>query len=110
MFDVLCKKAADLLPSLKVDVSVLKQESGPRNWPNTVKVVEVGPRDGLQNEPTNVPTDVKVDLISRLVDAGIKEIETTRCILYNLTVVNNALLLRNFRINNVEYSLRARTG
>ncbi|BES92389.1 3-hydroxymethyl-3-methylglutaryl-CoA lyase [Nesidiocoris tenuis] len=56
---------------------LLKQESGPRNWPNTVKVVEVGPRDGLQNEPTNVPTDVKVDLISRLVDAGIKEIETT---------------------------------
>uniref|UniRef100_A0A146L633 hydroxymethylglutaryl-CoA lyase n=1 Tax=Lygus hesperus TaxID=30085 RepID=A0A146L633_LYGHE len=54
-----------------------KQDSCIRNWPNFVKVVEVGPRDGLQNEPKNVPTNIKVDLINRLVDAGVKDVETT---------------------------------
>ncbi|KAG8735889.1 hypothetical protein FRC10_010031 [Ceratobasidium sp. 414] len=40
-----------------------------------VRIVEVGPRDGLQNEPTAVPKDVKVDLINRLGAAGAKIIE-----------------------------------
>ncbi len=35
-----------------------------RNLPKYVKVVEVGPRDGLQNEPSNVPTDIKVEVIN----------------------------------------------
>ncbi|HEY3563780.1 MAG TPA: hydroxymethylglutaryl-CoA lyase, partial [Casimicrobiaceae bacterium] len=34
--------------------------------PQRVRLVEVGPRDGLQNEKTMVPTDVKVALIDRL--------------------------------------------
>ncbi|KAG5460105.1 MAG: hypothetical protein BJ554DRAFT_7890 [Olpidium bornovanus] len=42
-----------------------------------VKVVEVGPRDGLQNEKKNVPTDVKIDLINRLSDAGLPVVECT---------------------------------
>jgi hydroxymethylglutaryl-CoA lyase len=42
-----------------------------------VKVVEVGPRDGLQNEPGEVPTAVKVELIERLADAGLRSVETT---------------------------------
>src|SRR5262247_4846894 len=45
--------------------------------PRRVKLVEVGPRDGLQNEATPVPTDVKVELIHQLQDAGLKVIEAT---------------------------------
>jgi len=40
-------------------------------------MVEVGPRDGLQNEPGIVPTEVKVGLIDRLTDAGLQAIEAT---------------------------------
>lgn len=40
-----------------------------------VRIVEVGPRDGLQNEPVAVPTDVKVGLIERLLAAGLTSIE-----------------------------------
>ena len=42
-----------------------------------MKVVEVGPRDGLQNEKTWVDTNVKIDLIDKLSECGIKTIETT---------------------------------
>jgi len=44
-------------------------------YPKRVKMVEVGPRDGLQNEPGSVPTDVKVALIDRLSDAGLQVVE-----------------------------------
>jgi len=43
--------------------------------PASVQVVEVGPRDGLQNEPQPVPLDVKVQLIDRLSAAGFGHIE-----------------------------------
>jgi hydroxymethylglutaryl-CoA lyase len=42
-----------------------------------IKIVEVGPRDGLQSEPYTVPTSIKVELIDRLADAGLGVIETT---------------------------------
>ena len=42
-----------------------------------VKIVEVAPRDGLQNEGKIVPTAMKLDLIERLVKAGLKNIEAT---------------------------------
>src|SRR6476620_4227807 len=45
--------------------------------PQRVRLVEVGPRDGLQNEKATVPTEVKVDLIDRLTDAGFPAIEAT---------------------------------
>ena len=45
-------------------------------FPKKVKMVEVGPRDGLQNEKDFVPIDVKVDLINRLTDAGFTNIES----------------------------------
>jgi isopropylmalate/homocitrate/citramalate synthase len=45
--------------------------------PKKVKLVEVGPRDGLQNEPVEVPTEVKVELIHRLQEAGLPAIEAT---------------------------------
>jgi hydroxymethylglutaryl-CoA lyase len=44
---------------------------------NKVRLVEMGPRDGLQNEPREVPTEVKVQLIERLADAGLVAVETT---------------------------------
>lgn len=45
--------------------------------PKKVRIVEVGPRDGLQNEKNQVPTTVKVELINRLSETGLKSIETT---------------------------------
>ncbi|HEX9500733.1 MAG TPA: hydroxymethylglutaryl-CoA lyase, partial [Thermoanaerobaculia bacterium] len=42
---------------------------------DTVKVVEVGPRDGLQNENVTVPTEAKIEYITALADAGLKVIE-----------------------------------
>ena len=45
--------------------------------PKRVKIVEVGPRDGLQNEKTLVPAEVKSQLINQLVDSGVKHIEVT---------------------------------
>jgi hydroxymethylglutaryl-CoA lyase len=43
----------------------------------SVRLVEVGPRDGLQNEPREVPTATKVELIERLADAGLPAVEAT---------------------------------
>jgi hydroxymethylglutaryl-CoA lyase len=43
----------------------------------TVKIVEVGPRDGLQNEAREVPTEVKLELIERLAEAGLPSVEAT---------------------------------
>jgi isopropylmalate/homocitrate/citramalate synthase len=45
--------------------------------PRKVRIVEVGPRDGLQNEASKVPTAVKVELIHRLADAGLRAVEAT---------------------------------
>src|SRR5580698_5664635 len=43
--------------------------------PQKVKIVEVGPRDGLQNEKETIPADVKIELVNRLSDAGFSNIE-----------------------------------
>jgi hydroxymethylglutaryl-CoA lyase len=46
-------------------------------YPAKVKLVDVGPRDGLQNEKQPVPADIKIALVHKLQDAGLKEIEVT---------------------------------
>ncbi|GAA0139743.1 lyase [Lithospermum erythrorhizon] len=46
-------------------------------FPKQVKIVEVGPRDGLQNEKNTVPTNVKVELIHKLVASGLPVVEAT---------------------------------
>ena len=46
-------------------------------FPKTVRIVEVGPRDGLQNEPGVVATQIKIELIHRLAAAGLPAIEAT---------------------------------
>ncbi|GAQ80057.1 Hydroxymethylglutaryl-CoA lyase [Klebsormidium nitens] len=48
-----------------------------QHLPQYVKIVEVGARDGLQNEKTHVPTVVKVELIERLAEAGLPVVEAT---------------------------------
>lgn len=45
------------------------------NLPKHVKIVDVGPRDGLQNQPETVPLDVKVRLIDMLSEAGLSAVE-----------------------------------
>ena len=45
--------------------------------PHRVRLIDVGPRDGLQNEKQPVPAAVKVELVHRLQAAGLKEIEVT---------------------------------
>lgn len=46
-------------------------------FPQKVSIVEVGPRDGLQNEPFFMSTDMKINLINCLIMSGIKRIEAT---------------------------------
>lgn len=45
--------------------------------PKRVQIVDVGPRDGLQNEKQMISADVKVELVDRLTDAGFGNIEVT---------------------------------
>ena len=45
--------------------------------PTRVRIIDVGPRDGLQNEKQPVPSDIKIELVHRLQAAGLKEIEVT---------------------------------
>jgi len=45
--------------------------------PRKVRIVDVGPRDGLQNEARSVPTAAKIELISRLAEAGLPAVEAT---------------------------------
>ena len=45
-------------------------------YPARVKIVDVSPRDGLQNEKGSVPTEVRIELVDRLTDAGLQSVET----------------------------------
>jgi hydroxymethylglutaryl-CoA lyase len=47
------------------------------NLPKKVTIIEVGPRDGLQNEKSFIPTEIKKQFINSLKNAGIKEMEIT---------------------------------
>jgi hydroxymethylglutaryl-CoA lyase len=51
--------------------------SSVRQSSNFVRIFEVGPRDGLQNEKTQVPTRIKIEFINRLSRTGLKAIEVT---------------------------------
>jgi hydroxymethylglutaryl-CoA lyase len=44
---------------------------------SSVRIVEVGPRDGLQNESKILPVETKIELINRLSKTGLKNIEAT---------------------------------
>lgn len=47
------------------------------SFPKKIKIVEVSPRDGFQNEPKIIPTAVKIDFIHQLSETGLSTIETT---------------------------------
>lgn len=47
------------------------------SWPSQVVVVDVSPRDGLQNDPAELTTEQKVELIDGLIDAGVQRVECT---------------------------------
>ena len=49
----------------------------PMRLPKKVRIVEVGPRDGLQNEKQSIPTAIKIELIDRLAGCGLSAIEAT---------------------------------
>src|SRR6476646_10392849 len=49
----------------------------PARLPKAVRVVEVGPRDGLQNEAGEVPTEAKIRFITMLAASGLRDIEVT---------------------------------
>ncbi len=75
--------------------------------PSFVKLVDVGPRDGLQNEKQVVPTEVKIELIHRLQNAGLTEIETTSFVSPKWVpqMKDNVLVLAGIkRKPNVRYS------
>jgi len=44
---------------------------------NSISILEVGPRDGLQSEPEILPTEMKKEFILKIINAGIKQIEVT---------------------------------
>ncbi|KAM9074703.1 3-hydroxymethyl-3-methylglutaryl-CoA lyase, cytoplasmic isoform X2 [Neophocaena asiaeorientalis asiaeorientalis] len=54
-----------------------QESSQPSGLPEYVKIVEVGPRDGLQNEKIIVPTDIKIEFINQLSQTGLPVIEVT---------------------------------
>ena len=47
----------------------------PNKYPKNVKIIEVGPRDGLQNEPSLVSLIDKKNLVKNLINSGLKDIE-----------------------------------
>ena len=76
--------------------------------PPRVKLVEVGPRDGLQNEKQAVPAAVKIELVQRLQAAGLKEIEVTSFVSPKWVpqMADNAEVMAGIaRANGVRYSV-----
>ena len=76
--------------------------------PTRVKLLEVGPRDGLQNEKSPVPAAVKVELVQRLQNAGYKEIEVTSFVSPKWVpqMADNAEVMAGItRQNGVRYSV-----
>ncbi|KAL8651177.1 MAG: hypothetical protein Q9226_004818 [Calogaya cf. arnoldii] len=47
----------------------------PQHFAGEVRIIEVGPRDGLQNEKTSIPLETKLELIKRLAQTGVRDIE-----------------------------------
>ena len=78
------------------------------NFPTRVQIVDVGPRDGLQNEKQPVPADVKIELVHRLQDAGLTEIEVTSFVSPKWVpqMADNAEVMHGIRRNpRVTYSV-----
>jgi len=66
-----------MIPRLSLTIRNCIRSYTSKSHNDFVKIVEVGPRDGLQNEKQIVPTEIKVDFINRLSTSGLKSIEVT---------------------------------
>ena len=82
-----------------------------RRFPQAVRVVEVGPRDGLQNESVRVPTEQKLHYISLLAAAGLPVIEATsfvspRAIPHSCSLVASQVFPRMHRRRRGEAAFR----
>lgn len=66
-------KVAHKISNMFQSFPFLKQ----RNFPKEIKIVEVGPRDGLQNEKKIIPAEDKIKLINSLTDCGFQTVEAT---------------------------------
>ena len=76
--------------------------------PTRVNLIDVGPRDGLQNEKQPVPAAVKIELVHRLQDAGLQEIEVTSFVSPKWVpqMADNAAVMHGIRRNpRVAYSV-----
>lgn len=61
--------------SLQIPCELTRRYAQIASQSNFVRIVEVGPRDGLQNEKATIPVQTKVELINRLGQAGLEIIE-----------------------------------
>lgn len=59
------------------DASIVQPYNAQSNLPSRVRIVEVGPRDGLQNESILIDSQIKIELINKLIDCGLTYIEAT---------------------------------
>ena len=78
------------------------------NLPRRVKLIDVGPRDGLQNEKQPVPAAIKIELVQRLQAAGLKEIEVTSFVSPKWVpqMADNAQVMAGIaRMDGVRYSV-----
>src|SRR5215213_7337759 len=76
--------------------------------PKTVRIREVGPRDGFQNEPEVIPTEEKIRLIDMLADSGLKRIELTSFVRADVIpqLADGAEVLTRFEpLDDVAYSV-----
>ncbi len=83
--------------------------------PDSVRIREVGPRDGFQNEPEVIPTEVKVELIDALARTGVPRMEITSFVrpdviphgTANLAFVGQYCEIPDNVVYTVEYSIHA---
>ncbi len=74
--------------------------------PRKIEIVEVGPRDGLQNDPTLLDTAVKLEFIDRLIEAGVKRMEAASFVHPKLVPAmadSDTIMARVPRDNDVRY-------
>lgn len=72
---MLLNRTLQQLRSRAVLVSRRRATTSARPGTDKVRLIEVGPRDGLQNEKTSIPVDTKIELVRRLATTGLQTIE-----------------------------------
>jgi len=83
MLNIRCENAERRTPNAKTQDTRHQDPRHKRHAPGVelsvpeVRIIEVGPRDGLQNEPIPISTELKLEFIRNLVDSGLGEIEVT---------------------------------